>query len=239
MNYKKFSHIYSIARTYRYLKAANNDKIKAQSLYYANARLAMSFQPLLSTFEVVLRNQLHYALAGYFSDVEWIINQKSGFMSDPSLKHKDKRTHKYVLNDFLKKEVEKAEFTLLNDGKQVTSGRVIAELNLGFWNSMYEKHHYAILKGIPGSIFNGLPTGYGRKKINDVICQIRCFRNRISHNEPICFQGKTFDLQCAKEMYKLIVDFLSWIDPKIMDDLTKEHLDNVLAEITNAELILK
>ena len=79
MNYKKFSRIYSISRVSRYQKAANGDKKKAMAMYYANARLARAFQPLISCFEVVLRNQLHYALANHFNDVQWLVNQKTGF----------------------------------------------------------------------------------------------------------------------------------------------------------------
>ena len=48
MNYKKFSRIYSISRISRYQKAANGDKKKAMAMYYANARLARAFQPLIS-----------------------------------------------------------------------------------------------------------------------------------------------------------------------------------------------
>ena len=44
-------------------------------LYQANLELAQAFHPLLGSFEVILRNQLHYALAAHFNDKEWIINQ--------------------------------------------------------------------------------------------------------------------------------------------------------------------
>jgi hypothetical protein len=50
MNYKKFSRLYSISRVSRYQKAANGDKKKAIAMYYANARLAQAFQPLISFF---------------------------------------------------------------------------------------------------------------------------------------------------------------------------------------------
>lgn len=55
------------------------------NLYYANLELAQAFHPLLGTFEVILRNQIHYALAAHFNDKEWIINQKNGFMQDRRL----------------------------------------------------------------------------------------------------------------------------------------------------------
>ena len=66
-------------------------------MYYANARLARSFQPLISFFEVILRNHLHYALASHFGDVQWLINQKTGFMSAPSLTHANKK----IICDFM------------------------------------------------------------------------------------------------------------------------------------------
>ena len=149
MNYKKFSKTYSYSRTFRYYKAAGKDKKKAKDMYYANCRLARVFQPLISTFEVVLRNRLHYANAHLFGDVQWMINQKTGFMSDSSLTHVNKKTKKIETNDFLKKEVLRAEKKLKDEKRNITAGRVIAESNLGFWNSLYEKHHFALLKGVP------------------------------------------------------------------------------------------
>lgn len=239
MNFKNFSKLYSNARVSRYVKAANGDKRKAQKMYYANARIAQSFQPLLSFFEVILRNQLHYALASHFSDVKWLINQKTGFMSDPSLTHTVKKTGKVTVNDFLKKEVERSERTLIGKKRNVTAGRVIAELNLGFWNSLYETHHYALLKGVPCQIFKSLPTGYGRKEVNNAIQEIRTLRNRVSHNEPLCFSDKVYDMTYAKEMYTKIKDFLSWINPEIISSLKQESLDSVYKEIDEAGLIIK
>ena len=224
MNHKKFSKLYSNARVSRFVKAANGDRRKAQK---------MSF------FEVILRNQLHYALAAHFNDVQWLINQKTGFMSDPSLTHTVKKTGKVMVNDFLKKEVERSERTLIGKKRNVTAGRVIAELNLGFWNSLYETHHYALLKGVPCKIFKSLPTGYGRKEVNNAIQEIRTLRNRVSHNEPLCFSNKAYDMTYAKEMYGKINDFLSWINPDIMVSLKSESLDNVCREIGRAEQIMK
>ena len=238
MNYRKFAKIYSYSRISRYLKAAKGNKKKAQEMYYANARIARSFQPLISFFEVILRNQLHYAIASHYGDVQWLINQKTGFMSAPSLTHKNKKTGNLVVNDFLKREIEKAEKTLMDKGHNVTAGRVIAELNFGFWNSLYETHHYALLNGVPGTIFCDLPTGIGRKKINQRIQLIRKMRNRISHNEPLCFKNKSFDLTYVSEMYEIICDFMTWINPNIIQTIRKENLDHVRNEIAATETIL-
>ncbi|MBO5579226.1 MAG: Abi family protein [Prevotella sp.] len=238
MNYRKFAKIYSYSRISRYLKAAKGNKKMAQEMYYANARIARSFQPLISFFEVILRNQLHYAIANHYGDVQWMINQKKGFMSAPSLIHKNKKGGNLVVNDFLKREIEKAEKTLMDKGHNITAGRVIAELNFGFWNSLFETHHYALLRGVPCSIFKGLPAGVGRKTVNQKIRQIRNLRNRISHNEPLCFNGKSFDLAYANEMYNTICDFMNWINPNIMQTMDKEHLNQVKDEIVATEVLL-
>lgn len=207
-------------------------------MYYANARIAQSFQPLLSFFEVILRNQLHYALAAHFGDVQWLISQKTGFMSDPGLTYKEKKTGKIKKNDFLKSEVKRSEKVLHDQGKNITAGRIIAELNFGFWNSLYEAHHYKLLKGVPCQIFKSLPTGYGRKEVNEMIQEIRQLRNRVSHNEPLCFNNRAFDMTYAKDMYAKISDFLSWINPEIMVSLQNEALDNVGNEIAKTEAIM-
>ena len=111
-------------------------------------------------------------------------------------------------------------------------------MNFGFWNSLYETHHYALLKGVPCTIFRSLPTGIGRKEVNQRVQQIRVMRNRISHNEPLCFNDKQYDMAYVNEMYAMIRDFLAWIDPKILASLGKENLDNVLAEIAETEKIM-
>lgn len=73
-------------------------------LVFPDKVIAQAFHPLLSSFEVILRNQLHYALARHFSDGNWIINQKSGFMVASSLTYTNKRTKKKVTNDYILKD---------------------------------------------------------------------------------------------------------------------------------------
>ena len=187
MKYKKVVRLYSNSRVSKYFRATNRNKNKAVMLYFANLKIAQAFHSLLSSFEVILRNQLHYALARHFSDGNWIINQKSGFMVDPSLTYINKRSKKKVVNDYILKEVKKAEKKITDRGVIVTTGRVIAEQTLGFWNSFYETHHYALLSGVPCRIFKKLPSGYGRKEINEIILRIRELRNRINQNRTTLF----------------------------------------------------
>ena len=69
----------------------------------------------------------------------------------------------------------------------------------------------------------------GKVKVNDF---------RISHNEPLCFNNKVFDMTYASDMYVMIRDFLNWIDPQIVTSLCKERLGHVEAEIKCTIIII-
>ena len=60
MKYKKVVRLYSNSRVAKYYRATNRNKNKAVMLYFANMKIAQAFHPLLSSFEVILRNQLDY-----------------------------------------------------------------------------------------------------------------------------------------------------------------------------------
>ena len=86
MNHANLSIYLSIPRYNRYLNAVGNDKYRAKRLYNSNIRLAQAFHPVISQFEVIFRNAINESLTAYFSDTNWIINQKTGFMSNNSLR---------------------------------------------------------------------------------------------------------------------------------------------------------
>lgn len=233
MKYKKFVRYYSYSRISKYYKATKHSKAKAMMLYYGNLKIAQAFHPLLGVLEVILRNRLHSELAKHFDDGNWIINQQSGFMKSPLLIKKNKRTGITLTNDYLFREVSKAEQKLKNKGVNITAGRIIAEQTLGFWISFFDLIHYKILKGVPIQAFQKLPAGYGRKEVYEALNKIRDFRNRINHNESICFVGRRLDFSYAKEIYQTITQILNWIDPDIQSSLYE--IDRVLKVIEKEE----
>ena len=222
-------------RINRYLLATNNSKVRAANLYKANLKTSQAFHPLLVVFEVILRNRLNEMLSFHFKDQDWIINQKKGFMSDPSLKFIYKRTGEEKINDFLLREINKVERKLNKGKSKVSSGKIMAEQTFGFWTSFFDMHHYRLLRGKPIQIFLSLPSGYGRKEINDELEKIRRFRNRINHNEPICFKGNKIDFTETLEVYKSIIDLLGWIDPEILKFI--KGIDSVEKTIEKAKNI--
>ena len=237
MKFRDFSQYFSAARVNRYLIAAGHSKSGAVKLYKANLKTSQAFHPLLGVIEVVLRNRLNDILTAHFKDPDWIINQKTGFMSDPSLRFTYKRTGLKKTNDFLKTEVNKAEKRLLKAKTPITSGKIIAEQTLGFWTDLFEVHHYRLLKGKPIQIFRSLPPAHGRKEVNDELNKVRRFRNRINHNEPICFNGNNIDFTETLEVHKSIINLLTWIDPEITRMIS--DLDTVKRTIGKATAIQK
>lgn len=236
MRFEKIRLYLSTPRIGRYLQATGNSKSKASRLYKANLKISQSFLPVIAVLEVTLRNRINTILTAHFSDPDWIINQKNGFMVDPSLTHTDKRTEKNIINRYLKSEVEKAEKRILKSGVVVTSGKIISEQTFGFWTDLYEVHHYKILFGRPIQIFSNLPPGHGRKEVNDGLNKIRLFRNRLYHNEPICFNGVAKDFQHAEDVHNLIISMLTWIDTDLVDWIS--NIDEVKKQIDRAKKIL-
>lgn len=235
MKFNLFRLHISAPKINRYLVASTNNKAKAQRLYKANIKVSQSFFPILAVIEIVLRNNLNNVLLSYFADPEWILNQKTGFMSDPSLKYIVKGTGKTKTNNFLKDQVEKAERRIRKGRTVVSAGKVIAEQTFGFWTDLFAVHHYKILKGKPIQIFKYLPSGYGRKEVYDKLNEVRLFRNRIYHNEPVCFDGNIISFQHCEEIHRNIVDIFDWIEPEL--SIWIKELDSVKSKIHSAKKI--
>ncbi len=191
----------------RYLNATSNNGNRAKRLYTANIRLAQAFHPILSQFEVVLRNSLNIKLAGHFTDSDWIINQKNGFMRDVSL-----RSSHY----FFKTCVQKTENKLSRRSIPITSGKIISDQTFGFWIAFFLAHHYSLVGGQPIHIFSNKPTSENRASIYNKLDKIKDFRNRVNHCEPICFVGHNIDCAYALEVRNTIYNLIEWIDPSLI-----------------------
>lgn len=235
MRFQKVQLYLSSSRIDRYKISTGNRLTKSVKLYKANLKISQSFHPILGILEVVLRNKISIILSGYFVDPDWIINQKTGFMIDPSLTYRDRRTGRMVTNDYLKTSIEKSENRFRRIRIPATSGKIIADQTLGFWTNLFELSHYRILRGRPIQIFNHLPSGIGRIQVCDRLNKIREFRNRINHNEPICFNGNNIDFNYVEDVYNSIIEIITWIDPELI--IWINDMDSVMIKINNAKRI--
>lgn len=208
MEYDKLEYYISQPRINRFLVATGNSKSKAKKLYRINLRVSQSFYPVLNLFEIFLRNIVNYQVSSHFGNPNWIITEKNGFMSDPSLT---------ASRFFLQKSVQKAENTIRRKRGTVTSGKVIAEQSFGFWTSLFDTHHYRLIGGVIIHCFPNKPSHMNRNLINQKLTRIREFRNRIYHNEPICFNGNTIDFTEATNIKQEIYELLEWIDTDLTE----------------------
>jgi hypothetical protein len=207
MEYVKLEYYLSKPRLDRFLQATGNSRSRAKKLYRVNLRVSQSFYPVLNLFEIFLRNSLNHHLSGYFSNDDWIITEKAGFMQDPTLKGSKFHLRACVMN---------AEKVLRRKGSSISSGKVIAEQSFGFWTSLFERHHYRLIGGTPIQCFPNKPATVNRSTISQMLNRIRRFRNRVYHNEPICFNNSQISFAQAQRIKADTFNLLNWIDPALV-----------------------
>jgi len=227
MEYEKLEYFISAKRLERYLVACNHSKVYTSRLYSLNMKLSQAFYPLLSMTEIFLRNSINNVLTAYFSDPNWIVTQKSGFMNDSLL------FPKYVLRE----SIHQAEHKIKERGDKITAGKIIAEQSLGFWVSLYYKKHYKLLKGSIIKCFPHKESGIKRHDIYQSLDHIRTFRNRIYHNEPICFDNKCISFRYPKLMKDEIYKIMAWMDPCLISYINE--FDDIDYHINSGEKLRK
>ena len=238
MNFQKFEVLISQSRVSRYLAATGGNQRKAQKLYLANLRVAQAFHPLLGLLEITLRNKIDSALSIHFGNPNWILTEVNGFMADPSITKYDKKVKSQVPDHWLKKEVLKAKTRLTTLQTPITVGKIIAEQSFGFWTEFFETKYYRVLLGTPIQAFTGLPSTYGRKEVSQDLNTIRKFRNRINHDEPICFNSQNdLDFSDALGVYSAISNILKWMDTELPQ--FAKHIDKVKSSIRTAKQLLR
>lgn len=207
MEKEMFEKYFSKERMQRYLVACNNDYERAICLYKENMRVSQSLHPMIGIVEVVIRNRIHEVIKEHFGNEDWILEEREGFMQTLSTLS-DKRHRSYLLH-----KVNAIESRLLKGNKAITSHAMISETSLGFWTEFYKSSVYKMLKGKPIQVFRKLPRGVGRHEISYMVEKVRKIRNRMNHQEPICFRGAEISYAEVMEVDRIMRQILEWIDP--------------------------
>jgi len=104
--------------------------------------------------------------------------------------------------------------------KSITGDRIIAELNFGFWNRLFNRYYTGLLWKPLRLIFQNMPKHLRqRNTIADALYRIRTLRNRVYHYEPIFG-----NLQDIEQQYNEMLTFLIWLDndlPKLLNDIDR------------------
>jgi hypothetical protein len=198
-------------------RSATGSKSRAIELYRVNLQVSQAFYPVLNLTEIFLRNSLYACVSNYFSNEDWIITEKNGFMNNSSL-----AKSKFYLQNC----VITAEDKMSKKGIAVTAGKVLAEQSFGFWVSLFEPAHYKLIGGSVIHSFPFKPPHINRKAILSKLSKIRDFRNRIYHNEPICFNGALVDFSYAGQIKNDLFILLAWMEPEIKKFVQQfDHID--------------
>ncbi len=219
MKYERLENFVSKQRLDRYLVSCSNSKQKAKILYKENLLVAQSFYPILNLFEIFLRNSINDKLSHFYNDDAWIINQKTGFMNDKSL----------FPNFWIQKQVINTE---KNTRGIITAGKIVSEQTFGFWTCLFEPRYYKLINGYVIHCFPDKPTHVNRIYIANMLREIRIFRNRIYHNEAICFENMTIDFSYALKIKEYIFKLLEWMDTELKEYAIQ--LNTIDETITNS-----
>ena len=164
------------------------------SNYVWNLALSESLYPAVNALEIALRNAIHTSLTTEFGTDLWF--------DIPGL-----------LIRWQPGEIANARNELTARNKPHTADRIVAELKCGFWttllsrdyhNSIWTRNHAAPL----ATAFPHLRgPGFRRDLVHAHFNELRIFRNRLFHFEPIYNHP---DLHAKHDR---IVEAIGWISP--------------------------
>lgn len=75
---------------------------------------------------------------------------------------------------------------------------------------------YSLVRGKPINVFPNKPSTEGRASLHRRLEEIKKYRNRINHCEPLCFNGNIINCAEASAIHRKLYDLISWIDPNLI-----------------------
>jgi hypothetical protein len=161
----------SLERLGAYRAVAGGDLDRAVDLYEWNAAVSGAFFEVLGHLEVILRNALNEQLTVWHAAT----GRPGGWYDDPA----------GILDEHRHEEIATARERLLKARKSETAGRIVAELNFGFWRFLLDKRYQPILwaQALRHAFPNLTPAD--RRAVYGPVVRLNEFRNRIAHHEPI------------------------------------------------------
>lgn len=176
--------------------------------YLWNTQLSETFYLLLQNLEVGLRNAIYEAFNAHFPSQPFFFL----YETDKDKRYiKRREYHSYGCW----KMIAKVQSNLVGQGIALSDGKIIAELNFGFWTTLLKEKHYRnkMWRSIFSTTFPYYPFSHSIdndvKTIAAKIDRIRIFRNRIFHYEPIFNHTDLF------QMHADILEIIGWFSPDL------------------------
>lgn len=195
LNKNKLQSWFSSQRFRKFEAYMEGDTSKAEDLYKDNILLSEALYPVLSVFEVALRNAIHIELENYHGKEDWY--EEWRFYPD--------------LRGPLEL-IESAIVQIQDRQENINPGKIIAEMTLGFWISLFNARYERKLWKPLRLCFKQMPKNRRQRHVvSSNLNKIRALRNRIYHYEPICW-----NLNALEANYQLIITTLGWIDQDLV-----------------------
>ena len=195
----------------RYFILYPNDESRAVKHYQYNIKLTEAFYTSLSVLEVALRNALSRELKTMTGRDDWYVI----FANTPGLTN-------------LNKYITQASKQIAGRHEQITTSKIIAELTLGFWVSLLNAEYERLLWKDLRRAFPYIPKkDRKRKNVSAPLNRFRAFRNRVFHNESICWNMKK-----VQEIHDELLLVLEWINKDLPEWLKEiDRFENVQEQI--------
>lgn len=162
-----------------------------EALYLWNTRLTKTYLADIQHLEVLLRNCIHDALTGRYSE-RWFDNDLIPF------------------NDAAKKNIRKAKKRAGGEG--VPSGKIVAELSFDFWRFLLSSRYQASVWPQVKKVLKKPPDS--RQQFEDLVVIVYEMRNRCSHHESIVQQrDRDCEIAHLDSVDNAIEKVASYIDP--------------------------
>ena len=190
----------SVERLVRYRQAlTGGGDTAAVNAYIWNVGMSAALLEVISYVEIPLRNALAHEL------------------EQLATKAADGRTwweHSEWFDAKSQEDIDKAITKLLGRGRSITHGRLVAELNLGFWRYLLDKRNdrtlwrFALYRAFPN-----LPVS--RSDLYRAVAMMNELRNRIAHHEPIFWYDHVRDADTILDVAGWIcADYRTWAQTK-------------------------
>ncbi len=154
-----------------YRAAVGGDLDLAIGLYEWNSATAGAFFETLGHFEVLLRNALHDQLSAWHTAA----GRPGHWYEDPAA----------VLDARRHADVASARDRIRRERQTETPGKVVAELNFGFWRFLLDRRYQTMLWA--PALRRAFPHLQPQRRdlVYSPVYELNRLRNRIAHHEPI------------------------------------------------------
>lgn len=182
----------SEARLRPFARPGEDDELAVISRYTWNLALCRALYPSLHVVEVALRNRVYSGIATGLGAC-WLT---SGLLQPKEAES-----------------VTKAIVRLEKDGKLADADHLVAELNFGFWTSLFLRRYEQILW--PRYLRACFPETQAKQQVRSNLFgrldRIRILRNRVFHHEPI------WHWKDLREQHKAIWEMIGFLCPRLLE----------------------